>query len=71
MLDAEIIGMEKQADLALLKVEAEQPAGAFASISDHPPQPGQTRLRDRQPERSAELRDDGGHQLGLAVTRSR
>lgn len=40
VLDAEIIGFEKQADLALLKVEASNlPALPFNS--DHPPQPGQ------------------------------
>jgi serine protease Do len=40
VLDAEIIGFEKQADLALLKVEASNlPALPFNS--NHPPQPGQ------------------------------
>ena len=69
-LDATVIGLERLSDLALLKIDAQRPPGAVVQPS-RPPQPGELVVRDRQPERSAELGHDGRDQFGVAAAGSR
>ena len=67
-LDAKVIGVERLADLALLKIDAH--ICRRCRFNSESAATRRDRRGDRQPEGSAELGDDGRDQFGVAAAGS-